>query len=471
MTPKKVRAAADRLDTLHEEVVPCFGRREAREHSRVYLRGLLLHDQRKNVESIALHFAPGRDGAPAGDREVEALQNFITDSPWDYHEVQGKLQTMFARELVPSAAPSPIGVVGVFDETGDEKSGLESCGASQQWFGRLGKTEVCQVGVFLIGVVPAGMALLDHQLFLPKACAVDPAHRLKTRVPADIVFRSKPQLAIELLRRTLAQGQVKFDWITADSLYGKSGEFLDGLEELQQRYAVETASDTVFWTQDPATQIPPYCGQGAQPTRATRKSVQSCAVIAAQLPVSAWQPIKLREGAKGPLVAEFARVRVWASRHNQPGPAVWLVFRRELGSSTTKFYVSNAEEAIPLETLALVIATRFRVEEFFEDAKQYLGMADYEVRGWTSWHHHMSLVGLAHFYIVLTRGDLQEEAAELTFDRAFRLICDALARPRLTSAESLRLTDYYLHHNKLACESHRKRWLKEHPDLAQKLRL
>jgi SRSO17 transposase len=199
--------------------------------------------------------------------------------------------------------------------------------------------------------------------------------------------------------------------------------------------------------------------------------VKAAEKIAAALPDEAWQPIVLREGAKGPLVSEFARVRVWSVRGRNAGPAIWLVFRREVGSTTVKYYVSNADETVSLQTLALVIGTRWRVEEFLEDGKEHLGLADCESRGWPSWHHHVSLVGLAHLYVNLVRKDLSEDVPELTFDRAYQMVRDAMARPTLTSDDSLRLTEYYLHHNRRAQLSHRKAWLKRNKRLAKKLRL
>ena len=127
MTPERLRAAADRIDTFDDGYEHCFGRAETREHSRVYLRGLLLCEQRKTCEAIALHVAapskgkshagksPGETQSP-GRNEVQAMQHFLTESPWDYHRVQAVTQQIFAKELAPSAAATPIGVVGVIDE-------------------------------------------------------------------------------------------------------------------------------------------------------------------------------------------------------------------------------------------------------------------------------------------------------------------------------------------------------------------
>src|SRR6185312_2386551 len=132
--------------------------------------------------------------------------------------------------------------------------------------------------------------------------------------------------------------------------------------------------------------------------------------IAQSLPPSAWQVLHLRTGAKGPLAFAFARVRVWAVRHRKPGPACWLLLRRSLeADGEVKYYIGHAPADEPLETMALVTGTRYRVEEYFEEGKGYLGMAQYEARAWSSWHHHMSLVALAHLFVTLTRMRLKKK--------------------------------------------------------------
>lgn len=231
------------------------------------------------------------------------MQRFITDSPWDAQAVQGQIQKTAAAALFLSAAASPLGVVGVIDESSFEKSGPHSVGAKRQSCGHLGKTENCQVGVFLVGTTPAGDALLDHQLYVPPEWLADRKRRQKARIPREVRFQTKPQLAAELIRRTVAQGHVRFAWIVADELYGENGGFLDALEAAQQRYMVETPSTTTFWLVDPATQVPPErSGPGSPRSQPSRAHVRAAREIVATLPASAWQPLKLREGAKGPLV-------------------------------------------------------------------------------------------------------------------------------------------------------------------------
>ncbi len=473
MLTRILRAAADRLSRFHARFARLFGRSEAQEHSRTYLQGLLLAEGRKSVEPIALRFVQPKNNRPVSQNEVLALQGFLTDSPWEASAVQKEIQAVFAEELLPSTTGSVLGSVGVIDESGFEKSGPHSVGAKRQYCGRLGKTENCQVGVFLVGSTPAGDALLDHQLYLPQEWASDAKRRQKARVPKEIRFQTKPAIASELIRRTEANGHVRFNWIVADEHYGENGTFLDRLEEQGKRYMVEVSSSTTFWTVDPATQVPAgSSGAGRPPSRPSREHVASAAELAAGLPVEAWQPIKLREGENGPLVYEYACRRLWAVRHRKPGPAIWLVLQRSPDNpAEIKYWVSNADEATPLETLALAGAVRLRVEIFLEEAKGELGMADYEARAWTSWHHHMSLVALAHLYATQVRNDTRATEPRMTLRQGFDLLKAALIRPQLSLEEALHLTEYHLTRNGIAKRSHRKTWLTKHKELKQKLLL
>jgi len=409
VTTSEVRAAAGELAHLHERFAPLFGRKEARAQSLIYLNGLLSAPGRKSAEPMALLFGePDDDGI--GQNQVLGLQRFLTYSPWQAQAVQRQIQAVFAEAMVPSTAAWSIGTVGVIDESGFVKKGTKSVGVQRQYCGRVGKTENCQVGVFLVGVTPAGSALLDHQLYLPEDWAADVQRREQTAVPKEIAFQTKPQLGITLLRQARQHGLVSFDWIIADEHYGQKGEFLDDLEAMQQRYVVEVPVNTTVWTVDPQTQVPPPQGRGRRPTRPKREQVRNVRAIAQGLPPSAWQVLQLRPGAKGPLAFAFARVRVWAVRQRKPGPACWLLLRRSLEpDAEVKYYLSNAAADEPLETMAVVTGTRYRVEEYFEEGKGYLGMAQYEARAWSSWHHHMSMVALAHLFVTLTRLRLKKK--------------------------------------------------------------
>ncbi len=285
---------------------------------------------------------------------------------------------------------------------------------ARQHNGRLGKEDNCQVGVFLVGVTPGGSAMLDHQIYLPESWCEDTEacrkRREKVQIPETVAFQTKPQIAAGLIRMAILLGVVTLDWITADEEYGRNGEFLDELETLGHRYVVEVPIHTTVWTEDPASCIPPSSGRGRVPTLPSREAVASVVMVASDLSSEAWQTLKIRQGAKGPLAFEFAAGRVWAVRHRKAGPPVWLLVRRSLDPTPeVKYYISNADVSTPLAVLAEVACTRHAVEDYFEDAKSYLGMAQYETRSWVGWHHHMSLVAMAHLFVTLTRHELKKK--------------------------------------------------------------
>jgi SRSO17 transposase len=177
MTEDEVRAAAERLVQFHDRFAPLFGKEEAQDNAYTYVKGLMICPERKSIEPIALN---------VGNGNVSALQKFINVAPWDYEDAQAELQGAFVDELVPTAADSPIGVVGIIDESGFAKKGDHSAGVGRQHNGRLGKEDNCQVGVFLVGVTPGGTALLDHRLYLPESwCEDDTAGKERRERPTS----------------------------------------------------------------------------------------------------------------------------------------------------------------------------------------------------------------------------------------------------------------------------------------------
>ncbi len=234
MTRDEVRASAARVVRWHRRFAPLFGRREAQEHSLDYLKGLFSDQPRKSVEPIALPFARSPNGEPATQKEVVAMQNFISVSPWEAGDIFREIQAVFAEEMEPSCQQWSLGTVGVIDESGFVKQPAESVGVDRQWCGRLGKTANCPVGVYLVGVTPAGTAMLDAQLFLPEDRAKDGVHRKKTRVPKEVPFQSKPQIAATITRRTQAAGKVRFDWMYVEE-YFEDGKMHLGMAHYEVR--------------------------------------------------------------------------------------------------------------------------------------------------------------------------------------------------------------------------------------------
>ena len=471
MTRDTVRAAARNVAAYFEVFRPVFGRREMQTHAQVYLKGLLSCMRRKTCESIALKFAETADDSPCAEKEVVAMQSFITHGKWQAGQAMQQVQAAFAKELVPSCRKWSIGTVGVLDESGFQKSGTESVGVARQYCGRLGKVDNCQVGVYLVGVTPDGTCPLDQQLFLPKAWIKDKARRRNTQVPKEITYQSKPEIAAEMIRRTHEAGHVKFDWITGDSLYGDSGPLRAALEAAGVRYVLAVRSNLTVWTADPGSRTTVILGSKGRKKHGVWRhpNCRSLEQLAKEMPADAWQAMKVRDGAKGPLVYEFARMRVWIPREGQTAQPGWAVFRRSVDRpADVSYYLSNAGEETTLEELALVVSTRWRVEEYFEDGKKHLGMADYETRAWTSWHHHMALVALAHFIVTLTRRDVKGGVPDFTLDMAVRVLQSAFASDRCTEDDAFSIIEYHLRRNQAAHKSHRKSWLTKHKRIKAK---
>ena len=389
-----------------------------------------------------------------GNGNVSAMQKFINSGPWDHEEVQADLQDVFAKELCPlrSTARSVSWALSTrvplprrAARARSRPSTQRSPGQGRQLPGR----------VFLTAVTLGGAALLAHQLFLPEHWCEQTQESKERRdaahVPPGIEFRTKPEIATDLIRSVVVHDSVQLEWIIADELYGRNGQFLDELEGLSLKYVVEVPVTTHVWTTDPTLSVPAHCGRGPIPKRPAPGSSIPVKQVGASLPAEAWRTLVVGQGTKGPLAFEFAALRIWQRRHDKPGPQGWLVIRRSLDPTPEiKYYISNAPETTPLEVLAQVACTRFRVEEFFEDAKTYLGMTQYETRSWTGWHHHMSLVALAHLFITLVRKDLRKETPALTLDRTVRLLKSAMKLPHLDEDHALWLVDYYVRRNEIA---------------------
>ncbi len=204
---------------------------------------------------------------------------------------------------------------------------------------------------------------------------------------------------------TVIQSQaLRCQWVVADEACGGNPALLEGVAGLGLWYFTEVAHTTRVWAERPATHIPPWRGRGRRPQRERlvegAPEARTVLEVAAALPAEAWTRQTIKEGSQGPMVAEFAAMRVVAVRDALPGPDVWLVLRRHLETEELKTYLSNAPIDTALETQVRMSGMRWPIETGFEDGKQLLGMGEYEVRSWTGWPHHMTLVILAHFFVV-----------------------------------------------------------------------
>jgi len=455
LTPQDIDNLLDEVKAYHGIYSPWFQRREQREKSQNYLYGLLAPEiENKAIEPMIL--------ALKGDdpNEIRAMQHFISEGVWDDLDLLRQHWREVAQDL------GEAGGVFTLDGSDFPKQGTDSVGVKRQYCGELGKIANCQAGVFVGYASPKGYTLLHRALYLPEEWVKDPAYaerRSQCRVPEVIDFRTKPQLGLAMLRAILAAGSLPGRWLACDEAFGSSPDFLDQAAELGVWYYAEVPPDTQVWSARPRIYIPAWSGTGRKPTRAClaegEPAPETVRHVADSLPSTAWTRHKIKEGSQGPLLAEFAFLRVVAVRDGLPGPEVWLVLRRALSTGELKIYVCNAPAHIPRTTLVRISGMRWPIETSFEDGKQLVGLGDYQVRTWTGWHHHMTLCILAHFFLVRLRLRLGDKSPALTLPQAKLLLMGILPKREFDADWVLEVLGYRQRRNHAAYVSHRKRRL------------
>jgi SRSO17 transposase len=398
MDVRALRQLKPELDGFLERYAPLFGRDQAQDHAHRFVQGLLRGGERRSVENIA----EAIDGCV-----VRSLQKFIAQSPWSDDEVLEELQRHVIEVL-----GDPDATLNV-DETGFPKKGTKSVGVKRQYAGCLGRTDNCQIGVCVNYQTSTGHTLIDRRLFLPEEWAEDSARRAEAGVPQGVVFRTKPELALEMVQQAVARG-VHFSWVTADSVYGDSPTFVQGVRGLGKWYVVDSSADARVWLTEPT--VLPAGTKGARGRATTQPKVttkpERVDEVVARLPAKAWQRIVVAEGSQGPRIYEYACLRVWFSEEGLPSGPERLLVRRTLGQQAElKYHRSNAPAEVPLAKLAQVRGGHWSVEQSFQAAKGECGLDEYETRGWVGWHHHTALSLLALWFLTLQRRRLREKRA------------------------------------------------------------
>lgn len=454
LSEAQVEAMADELVTYHQEFRAGFERPEPFAKSLVYLRGLLGKEGRKNTERIAL----------SQGENVRSLQYFMGESPWAVEPL-----VAIHQRLVGETLGEANGVV-LIDESGVVKQGRHSVGVGHQYCGAVGKNANSQNGVYLGYASRTGYSLIEGALYMqaPWFSADFAAQRQACGVPPGLTYRTKPQIALELLQRAIQRGSLPFQWVAADALYGDSPVFRDGVAELGKWYFVEVRAGFLVWPRRPATFLPRWTGRGSPPKHRhlcdPSDQPVSVSELAACLRSTRWVRMHIQQGSQGPQYAELAFLRVIEARHGLPAQELWLILRRSLdGSGELKCYLSNAPASLSPLGLGGMTVARWPVELLFKEDKSVLGLDHYEMRSWLGWHHHMLLVALAHHFLVRLRLRLAPYSPALTFYQVHLLLCSVLSKLVSTARSAIQQVHYYQRRYAAASASHRKSRLRAIP--------
>jgi SRSO17 transposase len=385
-----IETMAKELVSFHQCYHDAYGRIEHHRLGLAYFSGLMSNAEAKSAEPIALEFLD--------KKSVRSMQMFMKTFRWDHVAMLRTHQKMLAKLIA-----TPDGMITI-DPCDFPKKGKESVGVARQYCGPLGKVENCQSGVFIGYSSDKGYGLLSCRLYMPESW-FSPEQKKRCRfnlVPENLVFETKQQIALRLIDEIVATERYPSKWIGADAAFGSDIEFLNALPK-DRSYFAAIKSDTQVFTKKPKVGLPPYKGRGRRPTKLKvlpgHPKPRSVAEIAKSDRVS-WKPVVVAEGAKGPIIAKVARIRVYLSRDGLPvGDQQWL-FLRQNDDGKIKYAISNAPKKISLSEMVKASNMRWPIEQCFQEGKSQVGMDWYEHRSWPAWHRHMTFVFLAlHFML------------------------------------------------------------------------
>ena len=384
-----MRKCRERLERFLVDLLEPVGRSERRHWGSVYVRGLLLDGERKSIEPIAARLPEGN---------VQALQQFVGQSPWEWGPIWERLGKRMTSEL--EAEPA-----WVIDDTGFPKQGEHSVGVARQYSGTLGKTGNCQIAISLHHVGENGSTALNWRLYLPEEWVEDSEKRQEAGIPADVVFQTKWKLALEMIDEVRGWG-LPDRVVLGDAAYGEPTAFREELEKRGLRYALGIQSNVGIWMKPPKRIAGKPAGMGRPRTAWDYGEQKPVSLKDAALKAKGWKTIRWREGSKGWLESRFWAARVQPSHRYQDGrppeKEVWLLVEwPESEPEPIKYFFCNMPADTTLRRLVRITKCRWKIEQDYQQLKEELGLDHYEGRSWQGWHHHVTLVMIAHAFLTL----------------------------------------------------------------------
>ena len=421
-----IQQAIERFEQFHQRFAHYFvtKTRTMAHRAKQYLQGQLQYERWGNMVQFE-KIVPNSDH--------QSLQHFASNSKWADEPILDDV----CKTVTQRIGDEEHGSIHI-DESGIPKQGDDSVGVCRQYCGRLGKVDNCQMGVFLGYTANNYRMLLDKRLYLPEKWISDKEKREKCGVPEDIEFQTKAQLGLELIHKAQEHG-IPFAWIGMDSHYGQQEWLLAELECQEYFYIADIPCDTRVWLELPRTQIPARKGnQGRKPTKLKTESqpTEVCQIASGQ---SQWNRLYIRDTERGQLWSYLAFLRVYPVRDELPGPETWLILRRDEGEKSLKYQFCNAPSDTPLERLAEMSHSRYWMERAIQDAKGEAGLADYELRSWRGWHHHMTMTILAMLFLLELQLDWKPKAPNLTIQDVREILAVILPKREITPDEILKI--------------------------------
>jgi SRSO17 transposase len=390
---------ADRLAGFWVRFRHCFWTetRDQSAHAYHYLSGLLRMKKQRNFAGI------GR----ATEQSGENIQHFMSNSPWSAQAV--------CRQVQDEIAATPelrYGGMLLLDESADAKAGSKTAGAARQYNGRLGKVDLCQVGVFLSFVKGEVWTWVDGELFLPELwfAPEKEAERRRLGIPPQRTFKTKIELGWEMIQQAQGNG-LPFEAVGCDDLYGRADWFRAEMDRAGIIYMADVPRTTEVFVDCPQFGVPetPPGHRGPKYTQPRVLSGEKPLPVfqVAQRPETQWQRIRVRPCERGMLVAEFAARRVWTLRDGKP-TAEWLVIRRD-ADGDCRYAFSNAHAETPLEELAWLQTQRYFVERTIQDAKSEMGWDQLQAQKLRAWEHQLALTILASWFVAQTKLEWEQQ--------------------------------------------------------------
>jgi SRSO17 transposase len=393
--------AAERLTSYFGEIGEQLGNDSRRQSFATYAMGVLGEGERKSVEPIAARACA--DPAKA-DAAHQSLLHFVANARWSDEAVR-RVAATHAVDAITEHGDVEAWIV---DDTGMLKQGKHSVGVHRQYTGSAGKITNCQIAVTLSVATAESHAPIDVELYIPRAWTDDAERRRAVGVPGALEFKTKPQLALEMMRRAV-EAKIPQGILLADSAYGTSGAFRDGIRELGLHFAVGVDPQTSVWLLDSAGTR----SEGAASVRDVASALDE---------LGEFRRCTWRQGTKADLSARFAARRV-VPAYDDPSRAadqreeLWLLVEwRDGEAEPANYFLSSLPKRWTKKQLIRIVMQRWRTERIYEDLKGELGFDHYEGRSFRGWHHHVTVVLCCYAFVVAERARLFPPSARDTLE-------------------------------------------------------